>query len=402
MTYYKELVLDISGTENPTLCVKSSGKHDRFILCTLQKEGNDLATDGVTRARVAITKPDNAQVFADCSLSDDRGIVFALTPEMLAVPGKVRGELLLFEGDALSFRCPFSLEITPQEPNRNRLQSSDEYSDLLNAVSDVRAAIAWCDESAKNAARCASLADSAARFLSKEESLLSRCLPIGALFPFAGDCPPQGFFFCDGAKLSKRLYSGLFSVIGERYGTESDANVFSLPKLPGDPFVWIIAAGTLTIDYATQGLFLDLDRRDNTRKGENPNADYWEDLCGGPSLFLSQEERVSRVLSDEHCELLYGYLKRAASVELVTSKGTFSFLREGSEVRYFLNSNPIRPENPDPGFLLFQKEPLFAVRLYHRPLRLEELTAHAQTDRLRFSKIFDSPAQQKGGIQNVL
>ena len=55
-------------------------------------------------------------------------------------------------------------------------------------------------------------------------------LPPGVILPFAGDVPPDGFLICNGASVSRNLYSNLFKVIGTKYGSENEEN-FNLPNL---------------------------------------------------------------------------------------------------------------------------------------------------------------------------
>lgn len=61
-------------------------------------------------------------------------------------------------------------------------------------------------------------------------------VPIGAIFPFAGNVIPAGYLLCDGSEVRVVNYSALFNVIGYRYKNQVDlkgAATFGLPDLRG-------------------------------------------------------------------------------------------------------------------------------------------------------------------------
>lgn len=276
---------------------------------------------------------------------------------------------------------------------KERAEKTDEYTELLKAISDVRDAIAWCDESAKNAARCACLADSAAKALAEKNSIVHPfSLPAGSLVPFAGENLPQGFFACNGASLCKKIYSELFSTIGYRYSDERDREFFGLPKIYGDRFVWTIARGKLDIEYTDKGLFFYLDAIYNLKKGKNPGADCWEELCGEISLSLSKEEICFGTLSQKNMYIIMENIKKAVTVEIVSLNGSHAFLNRRENKSYFYNgeSAPYKAMRVEEALYL---RPL-AVRLYNRPLDVDEISAHAKTDRLRFFKTYSPPKRE--------
>ncbi|ETN94853.1 Microcystin-dependent protein [Zhouia amylolytica] len=55
---------------------------------------------------------------------------------------------------------------------------------------------------------------------------------IGEIKFFAGDFPPRGWAFCHGQLMAVSQYSGLFAVIGNRYGGNGGSS-FKLPDLRG-------------------------------------------------------------------------------------------------------------------------------------------------------------------------
>jgi microcystin-dependent protein len=55
--------------------------------------------------------------------------------------------------------------------------------------------------------------------------------PIGSILTYAGSTAPQGWLLCDGSEVNKTIYSRLFSVIGNNYGSPVNSNNFVLPNL---------------------------------------------------------------------------------------------------------------------------------------------------------------------------
>lgn len=61
-------------------------------------------------------------------------------------------------------------------------------------------------------------------------------VPIGTILSYASATPPVGFLVCDGSEVSKTTYADLYTIIGDTYGTSTDASKFKLPDLR-DKFV---------------------------------------------------------------------------------------------------------------------------------------------------------------------
>ncbi len=57
--------------------------------------------------------------------------------------------------------------------------------------------------------------------------------PPGTILPYAGDNPPPGWLLCNGATVSRSTYSGLFSVVGTRFGQGNNSSTFHLPDFRG-------------------------------------------------------------------------------------------------------------------------------------------------------------------------
>lgn len=55
--------------------------------------------------------------------------------------------------------------------------------------------------------------------------------PVGSILPFGGSNPPSGFLLCQGQEVSKTTYAELYAVIGDSFGTASDATKFVIPDM---------------------------------------------------------------------------------------------------------------------------------------------------------------------------
>jgi microcystin-dependent protein len=61
-------------------------------------------------------------------------------------------------------------------------------------------------------------------------------VPIGAILPYAGGTPPDGYLLCDGSEIERSKFGDLFDVIGVIYNGSSalvGVNTFRLPDLRG-------------------------------------------------------------------------------------------------------------------------------------------------------------------------
>lgn len=63
------------------------------------------------------------------------------------------------------------------------------------------------------------------------ENILFADMPIGTIVPYGGSGAPTMFLLCDGSEVAKATYPELYEVIGDAFGTASDATLFCLPDL---------------------------------------------------------------------------------------------------------------------------------------------------------------------------
>jgi microcystin-dependent protein len=70
----------------------------------------------------------------------------------------------------------------------------------------------------------------------RERFMGDLAVPIGAIFPYAGGTPPDGYLLCDGSEIERSKFSDLFDVIGVIYNGSAalaGAGTFRLPDLRG-------------------------------------------------------------------------------------------------------------------------------------------------------------------------
>jgi len=58
-------------------------------------------------------------------------------------------------------------------------------------------------------------------------------IPTGTIMAYAGSTPPAGFFMCDFSEFNRADFSGLFDIIGTRYGVGNGTTTANLPDLRG-------------------------------------------------------------------------------------------------------------------------------------------------------------------------
>jgi microcystin-dependent protein len=81
-----------------------------------------------------------------------------------------------------------------------------------------------------------SLASSGLLKQTRDAFMADLAVPIGAILPYAGATPPDGYLFCDGSEVERAKYPDLYDIIGVVYnGTSAlvGVNTYRLPDLRG-------------------------------------------------------------------------------------------------------------------------------------------------------------------------
>jgi microcystin-dependent protein len=64
-------------------------------------------------------------------------------------------------------------------------------------------------------------------------AVIALLAPAGNIAAYGGTSAPTGWLICDGSRVSRTTYSGLFTAISTRYGTGDGSTTFNLPDLRG-------------------------------------------------------------------------------------------------------------------------------------------------------------------------
>lgn len=65
----------------------------------------------------------------------------------------------------------------------------------------------------------------------QDQYKVTQQVPAGTISQFAGEVCPEGYKFCDGSALSRKLFNALFYAIGTTYGIGDGVTTFNLPDL---------------------------------------------------------------------------------------------------------------------------------------------------------------------------
>lgn len=134
---------------------------------------------------------------------------------------------------------------------------------------------------------------------------------VGSIALFAGAALPDGYLLCDGAALSRTVYSELFTAIGTAWGAGDGENTFNIPDLRGkfirgcggnaaplgteqaeglpDATGWFkVRYGTASeVDYAAFSLIQAETNTSTTYPGQQPSAKISFSLSGANPIYGS-------------------------------------------------------------------------------------------------------------------
>jgi len=87
-------------------------------------------------------------------------------------------------------------------------------------------------------------------------------LIVGVVMSFARDTVPNGWLECNGAAISRTTYSGLFSILGTKYGIGDGSITFNIPDYRGE-----------FLRGWDHGVGRDPDRASRTNRGDGTTGD---------------------------------------------------------------------------------------------------------------------------------
>ena len=159
MQYLKELRLELSGCGCPRrIFAKQLDRGSRFLKIQLMKDGLPCPLPEGAVVRISAKKPDGNFVLNDCSVENE-WIFAELTEQMLAVPGEVRAEIQLYEGEALLTSASFSICVRSSVISGDALESTYECSALLHALETIDNSVQAADTALEKAVQAQSKTD---------------------------------------------------------------------------------------------------------------------------------------------------------------------------------------------------------------------------------------------------
>lgn len=120
--------------------VQEDGYQTRYVEVTLLNNGALYAidTDSV-QVIVAGTKPDHTSILNECEIINENTVKFEITPQMSAVPGRGKYEIIIKPIDEDNVKLtsfPFYIVISKSAFDSGNVLSSDEYTLFLNKINE--------------------------------------------------------------------------------------------------------------------------------------------------------------------------------------------------------------------------------------------------------------------------
>ena len=134
----KIVKLDINRNLYDTLTAKQGDTQSRFLLFQLLDGATPFSLENRS-VKVFATKPDGKEVFNDLIINDRvKGYcTLELTNQMLAVPGLLKLELMVIEGDKKLTTNVFYMDVKKSINSENAIVSTNEFSALLNGLASL-------------------------------------------------------------------------------------------------------------------------------------------------------------------------------------------------------------------------------------------------------------------------
>lgn len=121
---------------------------------------------------------------------------------------------------------------------------SGDVSVSNTGAANISSGAVGTDELAANAVTTGKINDGAVTQAKLAANLANVLIPVGSIFPFAGNAAPTGYLLCDGTAVSRTEYADLFSICGTSYGAGNGTSTFNLPDLKGRVLVGLDGAQT--------------------------------------------------------------------------------------------------------------------------------------------------------------
>lgn len=135
----KEIAIDIEQFYIPDIDAKQHDVKSRYLKIKLYNQGQEFNVNDKDLAyKFFAIKPDGTEVFNNCTIENGY-VVIELTGQTLAVPGKVKAELMVTgatNGEVLTTK-PFIINVIKSINSSKAIESTNEYSVIMNLVRDL-------------------------------------------------------------------------------------------------------------------------------------------------------------------------------------------------------------------------------------------------------------------------
>lgn len=113
----------------------------RFLLLTCYNQGQKVSIDNITNsAYVRCKKSDNNGILNQCMITEDGEIMVELTEQMLAVPGNVLTDILVYDTTGIVVSTMnFCINVIATSFDNSEIESSNEYKALNELIIEAKA-----------------------------------------------------------------------------------------------------------------------------------------------------------------------------------------------------------------------------------------------------------------------
>lgn len=136
MELLKKVTLEINKEINRKIKAKQNDTA-RYLLFTIVDNGVPFSLQG-KEVKIFAVKPDGKLVFNACQVTNSTNGEgkLNLTSQMLAVPGTLKAELVINEGNEIISTIPFEIEVIKSLRDDSAIESTNEFSILLSKINE--------------------------------------------------------------------------------------------------------------------------------------------------------------------------------------------------------------------------------------------------------------------------
>ncbi|WP_338631358.1 BppU family phage baseplate upper protein [Clostridium baratii] len=136
MELLKKVTLEINKEVNRNIKAKQNDTA-RYLLFTIVDNGVPFSLQG-KEVKIFAVKPDGKLVYNACQITNSTNgeTKLNLTSQMLAVPGTLKAELVISEGNNILSTIPFEIEVIKSLRDDSALESTNEFSILLSKINE--------------------------------------------------------------------------------------------------------------------------------------------------------------------------------------------------------------------------------------------------------------------------